>query len=156
MVRCLIHPVTSTAKWAAFVQRLIRIRSQTHHYSIRCAIPRNRITRPIFFDDTPTSGRYYEVIIGPFIGDINEDKTAGCYLKEDSAAAQTASILLLRNVFRDRMISKYIRPPRSLLHLLIIICVDQWKAQSTTMVFNLEYANISYEVFKLEILINTK
>jgi hypothetical protein len=69
-----------------------------------CVMSRNRIIGPIFFDVTLNSGRYWEVILFPFIGYLNKDEIARVYFQEDGATAHTAhvSMTLLRDVFGDR------------------------------------------------------
>jgi hypothetical protein len=47
-----------------------------------CAISRNRIIGPIFFDNIINSERYCEVILSPFIGHLNEDEIARGYFNK--------------------------------------------------------------------------
>jgi hypothetical protein len=78
-----------------------------------CSISQNMIMGPIFFTETITSECCYEVILCTFFGHLSEGKIAhGCF-QHCCATAHTAhvSMKLLRDVFRERIISKDIWPP---------------------------------------------
>jgi hypothetical protein len=107
-----IYPVTSTAKTAAFSQRLIRERSKIHHLVIRILVSENRpiilrwhyqLWRLLWSDSLPLHWTFKW-----------ERNFHGC-LQQDGATAYTArfSVMLLRDVFGDRIISRDIWPPRS-------------------------------------------
>jgi hypothetical protein len=100
-----------------------------------CAVSRNPIICPIFFDDTFNSKRYCEVILYPFIGHLNEEVMASGHFQQDGASAHTArvSMTLLRDLFGDRIISKDIRPPQS----PDLTCRKQRKAQFTQTILAL-------------------
>jgi hypothetical protein len=92
---------------------------------VRCAISRNRIIGPIFFDDTIISERYCEVVLYLFTGHLNEEEIARSYFQQAGAATHTArvSMTLLSSVrgqnnFEGHLAARF----RPILHPLIIIC----------------------------------
>jgi hypothetical protein len=78
-------------------------------------ISRTRIISPLFFDDVISWERYYEVVLYPFMGHLNEEEITRSYSLQDGAIPHTAcvSVTLLRDVLGDRIISKDIWPPWS-------------------------------------------
>ena len=80
-----------------------------------CAMSRKRIIGPIFFSETISSDRYCELIITPFLEQLQRIEKRHGYFQQDGATAHTAnnSMSLLRGVFGDRMISRGTWPPRS-------------------------------------------
>jgi hypothetical protein len=79
------------------------------------SISQNRIIGPIFFNNTINSEHYCVVIFYPFIWHLNDDKIACGYLQHGAPVHTAhASMKLLYKVFRTRIISKGIWPPRLL------------------------------------------
>jgi hypothetical protein len=76
---------------------------------------RRRIFGPIFFLETLNSQWYCDNIVYPFITQLKADENDKAYFQQDGATAHTAhmSMVLLEDVFADRIISKTIWPPRS-------------------------------------------
>ena len=76
---------------------------------------RRRRVGPIFFSETLNSQRSCGNIVYLFIAQLKADEINKAYLQQDGATAHTAhvSVVLLDDVFADRIISKTIWPPRS-------------------------------------------
>jgi hypothetical protein len=70
---------------------------------------------PIFFDGTINSERHCEVVLYRFMGHSNEGQIARSYFQQDGVTSHTARVPMtpLRDVFRDRIISKDICPTLS-------------------------------------------
>jgi hypothetical protein len=68
-----------------------------------CARSRNRMTGPIFFEDTINFECYCELILYTFIDHSNEDDVSRGYFQQDGATVHV-STTLLRSVFGERLI----------------------------------------------------
>ena len=86
---------------------------------IWCAMSRQRIIGPVFFENTITADRYITDILEPFIAQLTEDEIEYAWFQQDGASAHTANVSLnfLEQFFADRIISRRIPehqwPPRS-------------------------------------------
>ena len=80
-----------------------------------CAMSRRRIIGPLFFTETINSERYLDLIIDPFLAQLNRQEKQAGFFQQDGATAHTSrlSINRLREVFGERLISRNIWPPRS-------------------------------------------
>jgi hypothetical protein len=77
--------------WSATILHEIKDTPIHDQVFVWCAISRNRIIDPIFFNfnDIVDSERYCEMILQPFTGHLNEDEIAHSYFQHDSATAHT-------------------------------------------------------------------
>jgi inhibitor of nuclear factor kappa-B kinase subunit alpha len=80
-----------------------------------CGFRQDKIVGPIFFEGTINSQRYILSIHRPFFELLNEHNRRFAFFQQDSATPHTArdSIEELRQVFRDRIISRGLWPARS-------------------------------------------
>jgi hypothetical protein len=80
-----------------------------------CAISAHRIIGSVFCQYTINSERYVRLILTPFFRELTEEEKTCGYFKQDNATAHTASHSMneINQVFGDRMVSRWLRPPRS-------------------------------------------
>jgi hypothetical protein len=80
-----------------------------------CARSPRRIIGPIFFHETVNSDRYVNNILNPFFNQLTAEERQYGYFQQDNAIAHAAnaSMVAIREVFEDRIISRGLWPPRS-------------------------------------------
>jgi hypothetical protein len=80
-----------------------------------CAVSQREIICPIFFHETMNSGRYFNDTLNPFFNQMTEEERQYGYFQQDNATAHTANatMVAIREAFKDRIISRGLRPPRS-------------------------------------------
>ena len=80
-----------------------------------CSLSRERIIGSIFLENTITSESYIHNILESFFDQLTEQEKQQCWFQQDDATAHTArvSMAAVGEVFRDRVISRGLWPPRS-------------------------------------------
>lgn len=79
------------------------------------AMSRRRIIGPIIFHQTINAERYRELILNPFINQLEGNEILHGHFQQDGATAHTAGVTLryLEQVFPERLISRGLWPARS-------------------------------------------
>jgi hypothetical protein len=79
-----------------------------------CAVSPRRIIGSIFFHNTVNSDRYINDILIPFFDQLNAEERHYGYFQQDATAHTTnATLVVIQEVFQDRIISRGLLPPRS-------------------------------------------
>jgi hypothetical protein len=79
--------------------------------AVRCAVPRRRITGPIFFSETITAERYQELIMN--LISLLKVYEQVFWFQQDGAHATNSTVQVFSEFFGGRIISRNLWPPRS-------------------------------------------
>jgi hypothetical protein len=76
------------------------------------AVSRRRIYGPIFFDGTINGERYRQVMLEPFINQLDDEEIRVGYFQQDGATAHTtrANLAYLQEFYDNRVISRGVNP----------------------------------------------
>lgn len=84
--------------------------------SVWCAISKNKIIGPYFFEETVKEGNYLDMVVNYFWPEYcKQNNTTQYYFQQDGAPAHKAKSVQawLKSKFQDRFIDKDLWPPRS-------------------------------------------
>jgi thiamine phosphate synthase YjbQ (UPF0047 family) len=75
---------------------------------VSCVLSLRRITGPIFSHETVNSDRHVNDILNPFFNQLTAEERQYGYFQQDNATAHiaNASMVAIREVFEDRIISR--------------------------------------------------